>query len=357
VRLDVRPHRVEQQKNEFEGNALKSPLELARRDGARAAQRLYWGVVDAGSRRVDVFRLIESAGIWLMFQPLGNLYGAYQREDGTRGIIINSKHPLILQRFTAAHELGHHELGHEDSVDTELEIEDFASTSIGPQEAAAQSFAADLLMPLELVNAGLRRLGLSIKATTLSGDQVYQLALELGVSYRAMIFRLVGLRRLSVEAGRMLRRERPIDIKIERSHRRLEHHRNQVWVLDGSGREQTIEPWVGDEIHVVLAEIPSSGYVWLIDNGAVAPKSPNLTLEDEAFEGHSQRPGATGQHRFIFKVQRPGEYQIRLRKDRPWRADSAPAATFEARVAAEAFPTGDDRIGLLDRQKDLLLVS
>lgn len=354
MQLDVRPHRIAQQKSEF--SSLTSPIDRARRDGARAAQRLYWGSVDSGTRRVDVFRLIESAAIWLMFQPLGNLYGAYQREDGTQGIIINSKHPLILQRFTAAHELGHHELGHEESVDSELEIEDFSSTSIGPQEAAAQSFAADLLMPLELVNAGLRRLGLSISATTLTGDQVYQLALELGVSYRAMIFRLVGLRRLSVETGRILRRERPIDIKTERSQRRLEHHRNQVWLLDEAGRDQAIEPWVGDEIHVVLPEIPSSGYVWLLDNGARAPKSPNLTLEDEAFEAQSQSPGASGNHRFIFKVQRPGEYRIRLRKDRPWRADPAPTATFEARVAAEPFPTGDDRIGLLDRQKELLLV-
>ena len=48
-----------------------------------------------------------------------------------------------MQRFTAAHELGHHELGHESHVDDETSIE---GSSNDPQELQAQTFAASLLM-------------------------------------------------------------------------------------------------------------------------------------------------------------------------------------------------------------------
>ena len=78
--------------------------------------------LDLGSR-VPVFDVIEDRGIWLSFEPLKNLLGVYQRVDVAAGIAIHVGHPLPLQRFTAAHELGHHLLGHESSFDDRDAIE------------------------------------------------------------------------------------------------------------------------------------------------------------------------------------------------------------------------------------------
>jgi len=73
-------------------------------------------------RRIDVFRVIEAEGLVLGFQPSPHLSGAYISEPGTKaGIFINANHPLARQRYSAAHELGHHLLGHGTSVDPETD--------------------------------------------------------------------------------------------------------------------------------------------------------------------------------------------------------------------------------------------
>jgi IrrE N-terminal-like domain len=66
---------------------------------------------------VDVFSVIEAEGIRLMFQPLRDLFGFYRRLSGVAGIVIDANHPPSLQRYTAAHEYGHHVLGHGFSLD------------------------------------------------------------------------------------------------------------------------------------------------------------------------------------------------------------------------------------------------
>src|SRR5262249_61495232 len=54
--------------------------------------------------------------IYVMFRPLKNLLGAYFSDPDT-GVLVTTKRPLPVQRFTAAHELGHAVLGHEASLD------------------------------------------------------------------------------------------------------------------------------------------------------------------------------------------------------------------------------------------------
>ena len=69
---------------------------------------------------VDPFAGILKLNAVFMLRPLDGLFGAFMPGKGSRpGIIVNSKHPLPLQRFTAAHELGHLWMGHEKSFDTE----------------------------------------------------------------------------------------------------------------------------------------------------------------------------------------------------------------------------------------------
>ncbi|MGX5649543.1 ImmA/IrrE family metallo-endopeptidase [Hydrogenophaga borbori] len=66
-----------------------------------------------------------------------------------RLIYVNEREPMVRQRFTLAHELGHYALGHENSPrDTSAE---FSSRTGDPKERAANQFAAELLMPAEAV--------------------------------------------------------------------------------------------------------------------------------------------------------------------------------------------------------------
>ncbi len=59
---------------------------------------------EAGKARIDVFGMLVSRDIPVMFRPLKGLLGAYI-DDPNRGVIVTTQRPLPAQRFTAAHEL------------------------------------------------------------------------------------------------------------------------------------------------------------------------------------------------------------------------------------------------------------
>jgi Zn-dependent peptidase ImmA (M78 family) len=164
-------------------------------DASMAAARLHARLHTDLSRPVDIFRIVQELGIWLSCRPLGNLFGFYLRQDDALGICLNAAHPETLQRYTCAHELGHHLLGHASNLDDATDIEGLGGATPA-QERAAQVFAGSFLMPLELVNRVLRRLGLYDKPLTLSAADVYQVSRELDVSYTATIWRLRALDRI-----------------------------------------------------------------------------------------------------------------------------------------------------------------
>ena len=63
------------------------------RMGVRAAQREHQRIGTDFTRRVEIFDVIEDERIWLLFQHMSNLYGAYNRYGDAIGIIINSLSP------------------------------------------------------------------------------------------------------------------------------------------------------------------------------------------------------------------------------------------------------------------------
>ncbi len=341
---------------------VPSRQERARREGARAALREHLRLGTAMDRPVDIFGIIEKANVWLMFQPMPRLFGAYKREDGTAGIIINSNHPVSLQRYTAAHEYGHHVLHDEGSIDLEESISGF-SGRLSEQELAAQTFAADFLMPLQLVNVSLRRIGFPISLTRLSSADVYNLSLQLGASYAATITQLVALRKISPGLAGALRKERPLAVKESLGGTRPTEARSDVWMLGESDSGRQLTPHVKDEIHVLLSETPSSGYVWKIDGpladaGLERGRESNVELVRDEFEptesGEEITYGDTGVHRIVFRVAGPGLCNLRFTKTRPWQLNASPSAVFEAHLNALERPTGEADRGLTVRQKGLL---
>lgn len=104
---------------------------------------------------------------------------------GQSVIAYASSEPLVRQRFTIAHELGHFVLKHGSRFrDPTL---NFNSSNYDPKEAAANRFAAELLMPSALLERQL-----------LAGvGDVAELARRFGVSEVAMKIRLKTLGWLS----------------------------------------------------------------------------------------------------------------------------------------------------------------
>ena len=275
--------------------AALTPYGRAALEGVRAAQREHQRLQTDFTSRVEIFDVIENEQIWLVFQRLGNLYGAYQRYGDATGIVVNSQHPLSLQRYTAAHEYGHHVLGHTVSADDETRIH---RRSQDPREIAAQAFAGEFLMPLQLVNYTLRIMGLSGKYLPLTSRQVYQFALEVGVSYSAAVTQLVGQYKLRVAAGQQLRHESPLAVKTRLVGIRPADSRADVWLLDDSQEGRRFSPQLRDEIHVMLAETPSTGYIWQLVDGVPSV----LSLIDDRFETDDEAIGATGTRHIAFRV-------------------------------------------------------
>lgn len=301
--------------------------------------------------RIPVFDVIEDARIWLLFQPLRNLYGAYERRGDSAGIIINSQHPLSLQRFTAGHEYGHHVLGHDASADDHERIYRGAGQSL--QEVAAQAFAGAFLMPLQLVNFTLREMGLPIKPPVLTPTLVYQLALRLGVSYAAAVTQLIAQHKLSAVAGRRFRRLSPLDIKTGLAGLKPTDPWADVWLLEEAQTGRHITSRVRDEIHVILPETPSNGYEWqVVDTGS------GLTeLVTDGFDDVDNMDviGGSGTRHVWLRVIAPGVATIRLELRRPWQTAGQPASIFEAVVEAAAPITGDTAVGASTDQKQGLI--
>ncbi|MFH1554742.1 MAG: ImmA/IrrE family metallo-endopeptidase [Pseudomonadota bacterium] len=139
-----------------------------------------------GGSRIDVFNAIAKLGATLMFQPLDKLLGAYVPSDEP-GVLITTKRPLPVQRFTGAHELGHLYMKHEPSLDDEkiLRRAPFGSDPrAGRQEREADAFAAIFLAPAWLLVLILQRQGWT--GRDLQDPRiVYQTSLRLGTSYQA----------------------------------------------------------------------------------------------------------------------------------------------------------------------------
>lgn len=150
---------------------------------------------------VPVEELVSPLGAQLSLKPLeGDISGMLYR-DGERTILgVNSADSHVRQRFTIAHELGHLVLHKGRPIIVEklvrINLRSTSSLASVSEEREANSFAAELLMPAELVREAAQ--ALVGNRALLSAEQfVSQMAQRFDVSKQAMEYRLVNLRLLS----------------------------------------------------------------------------------------------------------------------------------------------------------------
>lgn len=142
---------------------------------------------------VDV--IARALGVELRYQPLeAHVSGVLVRRGGSVVIGVNSRHHPNRQRFTIAHELGHHLLHPDaptvfvDGAFVHFRGDDITAPS-DARELEANAFAAALLMPEPHIRRDLR--GQYIDA--FDEAAVRGLAGRYGVSQQALTIRLMRL--------------------------------------------------------------------------------------------------------------------------------------------------------------------
>jgi Zn-dependent peptidase ImmA (M78 family) len=162
-----------------------------------AAERL---LADHGitSPPVDPEKLALAAGIMVIRRRFedADVSGILFRDTSHHVIGVNSAHPLVRQRFTIAHELGHHALhpGRELILDVPVRVnlrDKTSSTASDIEEIEANAFAAALLMPAYLIREQVNRLPPARRREP--DTAAAALARIFKVSTSALNFRLINL--------------------------------------------------------------------------------------------------------------------------------------------------------------------
>jgi Zn-dependent peptidase ImmA (M78 family) len=141
----------------------------------------------------DVLLRVEQLELPVAVVDLGEgIAGAYLCRPEGRLVFVNRVHAVQRQRFTVAHELGHHRLDHPGHVDSPADLADFGDGGI---EVQANWFAAEFLMPMPAARRWAdERLG---SVATL--EDVVRFACDFGVSAKAACIRLQTAGRLPDE--------------------------------------------------------------------------------------------------------------------------------------------------------------
>lgn len=284
----------------------------------------------AGDAAVDIIGAVQRLGLFLMFRPLDGLLGAYVPTKALSGMLVTTKRDLHVQRFTAAHELGHHLLEHKAlSLDSTVGFVGRGEASKHDlQEVEADAFAAEFLLPKWLIVAHLRRQGWGARHLQ-QPDYVYQLSLRLGASYSATCWALLSQNLLNRSAVKQLLAVEP---KVSKQ-RALpdvtpDDWRVDVWLVSEKDRGAHILGSPNDLIVLALDEHVAGGYTWDVDGVARA----GMTVErDGRITPDENRIGGRVRRRLI--LQGKGKKHLHLEERRAWDASQPSRNSFDIDLA------------------------
>jgi Zn-dependent peptidase ImmA (M78 family) len=153
---------------------------------------------DISTPPVAVEDIARRLGARLSFERFGPDVSGMLFRDGPNAVIgVNATHAKTRQRFTIAHEIGHLNLheGRPMFVDRTVRIDRRdadASLGLDPEEIEANSFAAALLMPEDMILTAVTQSSIHLGATG-TVEIIRRLANRFDVSPQAMEYRLANL--------------------------------------------------------------------------------------------------------------------------------------------------------------------
>lgn len=324
------------------------------RAGTLAAVRLHQRLdlrrhIEASGGNVDVFAAIQVLDLPLLVRPLQGLLGAYLC-DPAPGVLVTTRRPMNIQRFTAAHELGHFSMRHKPSLDDEsmLRRMPIQSRPTGDfQEVEANAFAVEFIMPRWLIGWHSARQGWTVDDFR-RPDVVYQLALRLGASYEAMCWTLVRHSFVQPAHAQELLQTQPRSLKITLLEAyQPQDYRGDVWLLTERDAGTRIDGSRNDLFVLRLKENSGGGYLWDIDqlkeSGFAIVSDKLEALDDESVGGPVVR---------CVTAAPPDTYRGRISLDerRPWDPDPP-----LSRLAVDVDLTGPEEEGLSRAERRSLL--
>jgi Zn-dependent peptidase ImmA (M78 family) len=303
-----------------------------------------------GEGRIDVFGMLVDRDIPVMFRPLKNLLGAYL-DDPDQGVIVTTQRQLPVQRFTAAHELGHAALGHEASLDEEeilMRALFVTGARYDSREIQANAFATELLTPQWLIVEHMNRQGWKRENLT-DPIVVYQLALRMGSSYSATCYALTECNGIDGPACEKLLRIKPKAIKQSLAKPyEPDSWYGDVWLVTERDNGMVLEGSRSDLVVFKVQEHASSGYVWqfgdLVDAGLAI-------REDGRASPGGQHIGGVAFRTVIAEAEDGACGHVNLREVRPWQPAGKPLNSMELEVDL----SGPVPAGLLPKQLEALL--
>lgn len=280
-------------------------------------------LVLASGGGVDVFGAIYQLGLPLMLRPLEGLLGVFLPAP-TPGILVTTQRPMSIQRFTAAHELGHFAMQHRPSLDDENNILRRAPLAKGVdiefQETEADAFATAFLMPRWLILAHCQRQGWT--TSDLAEPAVaYQLSLRLGASYEATAWTLERNNLLNANARARLLDTPRRDLKIALlGDYKPPNYRGDVWSLTARDEGVLIDGSRNDLFVLRLEERSGAGFIWDIDqlaaSGFAIVRDRRQTIDPDGIGGPVLRS-------LTAEPQDAPKGRIKMEERRPWAAGGA----------------------------------
>lgn len=168
---------------------------MTKRGAVNHAKKVVYDYGLAEKLPIDVAWLAKELGIAVVEESLPDeSSGFLLRRGGLAICAINKRQSLTRRRFTIAHEIGHFLLHPPVPEYDGLQVnrrDAEASAGNSRLEIQANAFAAELLMPEDLIRERFRRPVDLFEA--LDRDRVTEAARQFGVSEQAMTYRLTSL--------------------------------------------------------------------------------------------------------------------------------------------------------------------
>ena len=292
------------------------------RAGAMAAGRLHRTLgsrelIERQAGAIDVFDAISGLDLPLLFRPLKGLLGAFLNEP-IPGILITTERSMAIQRFTAAHELGHFSLDHQPSLDDESILRRMPNSPEPTgqfQETEADAFAVAFMIPKWLILTHCSRQGWQVPDLQ-DPLKVYQLSLRIGASYEATCRTLVRYQLISSGELERLRKITPRSLKNQLlMDFQPDDYRRDVWLLTERD-EGTRVDGSGNHLFVLrLTEHSSGGFVWNFDQLLA---SGFAIVRDVRQEIDSEGVGSPTVRQITAAPESAPRGRVQIKEYRPW---------------------------------------